>query len=132
LVGTPPVFASGLASMLGLNAQRASALLFQNSSQPGGVVIYPGDVKPEEEQRVKEQWEQRFSRGNLGRVAVLTAGAKYEKLPLTAVETQMIEQLKWSAEVVCSVYHVPPYKVGVGVLPPGVTNIQALNVEYFS
>jgi HK97 family phage portal protein len=28
LVGTPPIFASGLASMLGLNAQNASALLF--------------------------------------------------------------------------------------------------------
>src|SRR5262245_414943 len=131
LVGTPPVFASGLASMLGLNAQKASALLFQNSSTPGGLLSYPGDISPEEEQRVKEQWEQRFSRINLGRVAVLSAGAKYEKLPMTHVETQMIENLKWSAEVVCSVYHVPPYKVGVGALP-SYNNVQALNVEYYS
>jgi HK97 family phage portal protein len=131
LVGTPPVFASGLASMLGLNAQKASALLFQNSSQPGGLLIYPEEIKEDEEQRVKEQFEQRFSGVNLGRVMVLSAGAKYEKLPLTAVETQMIEQLKWSAEVVCSVYHVPPYKVGVGVLPT-YNNVQALNVEYYS
>ena len=40
-------------------------------------------------------------------------------------------QLKWSAEVVCSVYHVPPYKVGVGALP-SYNNVQALNVEYYS
>src|SRR4051794_17892268 len=60
LVGTPPVFASGLASMLGLNAQRTSALLFENASQPGGLVSYPGEVSPEEEQRIKEQWESRF------------------------------------------------------------------------
>src|SRR5262245_30536995 len=131
LVGTPPVFASGLASMLGLNAQKASALLFENSSTPGGILSYPGDISPEEEQRVKEQWEQRFSRINLGRVAVLSAGAKYEKLPMTNVEVQMIENLKWSAEVVCSVYHVPPYKVGVGALP-SYNNVQALNVEYYS
>jgi HK97 family phage portal protein len=131
LVGTPPVFASGLASMLGLNAQRAAALLFQNSSQPGGLLIYPTEITEDEEKRVKEQFEQRFSGVNLGRVMVLSAGAKYEKLPLTAVETQMIEQLKWSAEVVCSVYHVPPYKVGVGVLPT-YNNVQALNVEYYS
>src|SRR5262245_24342475 len=131
LVGTPPVFASGLASMLGLNAQKAQALLFENSSTPGGLLSYPGDISPEEEQRVKEQWEQRFSRINLGRVAVLSAGAKYEKLPMTAVEVQMIENLKWSAEVVCSVYHVPPYKVGVGALP-SYNNVQALNVEYYS
>jgi HK97 family phage portal protein len=131
LVGTPPVFASGLASMLGLNAQKASALLFENASQPGGMLIYPGEINEAEEQRVKEQFEQRFSRQNLGRVAILSAGAKYEKIAMTHVEGQMIEQLKWSAEVVCSVYHVPPYKVGVGALP-SYNNVQALNVEYYS
>jgi HK97 family phage portal protein len=131
LVGTPPVFASGLASMLGLNAQKASAILFQNNSTPGGLLMAPQNLTTEERQRIKEEWEQRFSRINLGRVAVLEGGMKYEKMPLTAVETQMIEQLKWSAETVCSVYHVPPYKIGVGALP-SYNNVQALNVEYFS
>ena len=50
---------------------------------------------------------------------------------MTHVEGQMVESLKWSAEVVCSVYHVPPYKVGVGALP-SYNNIQTLNVEYYS
>ena len=131
LVGTPPVFASGLASMLGLNAQRASALLFENASTPGGILTLPGEISQEEEQRFKEQWESRFSRINLGRVAVMTGGAKYEKMAMTNVEGQMVESLKWSAEVVCSVYHVPPYKVGVGALPT-YNNVQALNVEYYS
>ena len=81
LVGTAPVFASGLASLLGLNAQKTSALLFENASQPGGMLIYPGEINEVEEQRVKEQFEQRFSRANLGRVAILSAGAKYEKSP---------------------------------------------------
>lgn len=132
LVGTPPVFASGLAAMLGLNAQKTSALLFENNSTPGGILTAPGEVSDVEEKRIKEEWEQRFSRVNLGRVAVLSGGMTYQKMPLTAVETQMIEQLKWSAETVCSVYHVPPYKVGVDVLPRGFTNLQALNVEYYS
>jgi HK97 family phage portal protein len=131
LVGTPPVFASGLASMLGLNAQKASALLFENASTPGGILTLPGEVSQEEEQRFKEQWETRFSRVNLGRVAIMTGGAKYEKMAMTNVEGQMVESLKWSAEVVCSVYHVPPYKVGVGALP-SYNNVQALNVEYYS
>ena len=131
LVGTPPVFASGLASMLGINAQKTSALLFENASIPGGLLTAPGDISDVEEKRIKEEWEQRFSRSNLGRVAVLTGGMKYEKMSWTNVEQQMIEQLKWSAEVVCSVYHVPPYKVGVGALP-SYNNVQALNVEYYS
>jgi HK97 family phage portal protein len=131
LVGTPPVFASGLASMLGLNAQKTSALLFENASTPGGMLIYPSAIDEVEEQRVKEQFEQRFSRQNLGRTLILSSGAKYEKVAMTNVEGQMVESLKWSAEVVCSVYHVPPYKVGVGALPT-YNNVQALNIEYYS
>jgi len=131
LVGTPPVFASGLASMVAINGQKASALLFENASVPGGILTLPGEVNQEEEQRFKEQWELRFSKSNLGRVAVMTGGVKYEKMTMTNLEVQMIENLKWSAEVVCSVYHVPPYKVGVGALP-SYDNVQSLNVEYYS
>ena len=43
----------------------------------------------------------------------------------------MVEQLKFTAEVVCSTFHVPPYKIGVGASPTA-TNVQALNLEYYS
>jgi len=131
LVGTPPIFASGLASMLGINAQKASNLLFENSSTPGGLLTAPGEISEVEEKRIKDEWEQRFSRVNLGRVAVLSGGMTYQKLPMTNVEVQLLENLKWSAQVVCSVYHVPPYKVAVEPLPSHI-NIQALNCEYFA
>jgi HK97 family phage portal protein len=131
LCGTPPVFASGLASMLGLNAQNASALLFSNNSQPGGILTAPGEIPESTGRRLKEEWEVNYSKLNLGRVAVMGNGLKYEKIAMTNVEGQMIEQLKWSAEVVCSVYHVPPYKVGVGALP-SYNNVQSLNVEYYA
>jgi len=62
---------------------------------------------------------------------VMVGGAKYEKMSMTNVEGQVVESLKWSAEVICSCYHVPPYKVGVGALP-SYNNVQALNVEYYS
>jgi HK97 family phage portal protein len=131
LVGTPPVFASGLSSMLGLNAQKASALLFENSSTPGGIITAPGEISSDERERFKTEWENKFMRGNKGRVAVLGGGLKYEKISMTNVEGQLVENLKWSAEVVCSVYHVPPYKVGVGALP-SYNNVQSLNIEYYS
>jgi len=131
LCGTPPVFASGLASMLGLNAQKASALLFENSSMPGGILTAPAEVSDQVAQSIKVKWEANFSKINLGRVAILDNGMKYEKIAMTNVEGQMVESLKWSAEVVASVYHVPPYKIGVGALP-SYNNIQALSLEYYS
>jgi HK97 family phage portal protein len=117
--------------MLGLNAQNASALLFENSSTPGGIITAPGNIDAVEQDRFKTEWEARFMRGNRGRVAILGGGLKYERVSMTSVEGQLIESLKWSAEVVCSVYHVPPYKVGVGALP-SYNNVQALNTEYYS
>jgi phage portal protein BeeE len=98
---------------------------------PGGILTAPAEVNDQVAQQIKQKWEQNFSKINLGRVAILDNGMKYEKIAMTNVEGQMVESLKWSAEVVCSVYHVPPYKVGVGALP-SYNNVQALNVEYYS
>ncbi len=131
LVGISPIYASGLAATQGLNIQTGSARLFENNSSPGGILTAPGAISEPTAQRLVAEWQQKFSGPNVGRVAVLGDGLKYEKMSLTAVEGQLIEQLKWSAEVVCSTFHVPPYKIGVGALP-SYNNIQSLNVEYYS
>jgi HK97 family phage portal protein len=131
LVGISPLFASGLAATQGLNIQSASVRLFENNSTPGGLLIAPTAVTQDQEDRMKAQWEQNFCGKNVGRVAILQNNMRYEKMTLTAVEGQLIEQLKWSADVVCSTFHVPPYKIGIGPMPT-YNNIQALNVEYFS
>ena len=47
------------------------------------------------------------------------------------MDSQLIEQLHWTAEVVCSTFHVPPYKIGVGALP-SYQNIEALQQDYYS
>lgn len=129
LVGRPPIVAGGLAAMQGLNIQNLSARLFRNNSQPGGVLTAAGNVADEDVERIKEYWQQKFSGENIGKVAVLGSGLKYEKMSLTAVEGQLIEQLKWTAENVCSTYHVPPYMIGVG--PEPATGTQERTLRYY-
>jgi HK97 family phage portal protein len=131
LVGVPPIYASGLAATQGLNIQTQSVRLFSNNSQPGGILTAPGRITDDTAKRLKEDWEANFTGRNFGRVAVLGDGLKYETMSPTAKDAQLIEQLKWSAEVVCSAYHVPPYKIGVGAMPTN-NNVQALNVEYYT
>ncbi|EOQ7990783.1 phage portal protein, partial [Escherichia coli] len=41
------------------------------------------------------------------------------------------EQLKMTAEIVCSVFRVPAYKIGVGQ-PPSSDNVEALEQQYYS
>lgn len=131
LCGLSPIGASGLAATQGLRIQTNSARLFGNDSRPGGILTAPGRITEETAARLKTQWETNYSGENLGRVAVLGDGLKYETVAMTAEQAQLIEQLRWTAEVVCSTFHVPPYKIGVGQMPT-YNNIQALNVEYYS
>jgi HK97 family phage portal protein len=131
LLGTSPIWAAAFAAAQGMAIQSSQAKFFKNASQPGGVLTAPGAISDDTAARVKASWETNFTGDNAGRVAVLGDGLKYERMALTATEAQLIEQLKWTADVVCSVFHVPGYKIGLGAMPT-YNNIQALNVEYYS
>lgn len=131
LVGISPIFAGGLAAMQGLAIQNDSTSFFQNGAQPGGLLTAPGEIDETTAKRLKEHWESEYSGKNAGKVAVLGDDLKYVPLKSKAVDAQLIEQLKWTATVVCSVYHVPPYKAGIGDMPAN-NNIESLNLEYYS
>ena len=131
LVGLSPIYANGLAATQGLNIQNNSAAFFGNASMPGGILSAPGAISDDTAQRLKTYWEANYSGRGAGKIAVLGDNLKFERLAVTAVDAQMIDQLKWTAEVVCSTFHVPPYKIGIGQQPT-YNNIQALNVEYYS
>ena len=56
---------------------------------------------------------------------------KYQPMTMSATDAQLLEQLKWTAETVVGVFHVPAYKVGVAPAPT-YNNIEALNQGYYS
>jgi HK97 family phage portal protein len=131
LVGVSPIFAAGVAATEGLNIQNNSAQFFGNRAQPGGVLTAPGAISAETAERLKTHWDANYSGTKAGKIAVLGDGLEFKPMVMTSRDAQLIEQLKWTAEVVCSAFHVPPYKIGVGTMP-SYNNIQALNVEYYS
>jgi len=131
LVGVSPIFACGLAATQGLKIQNNSATFFANGSRPSGVLTAPGHIGDDTADRLKTSWEQKFGGANQGKVAVLGDGLHYEQMSMTATDAQLIEQLKWSAETVCSTFHVPPYKLGLGSMPTN-NNVQSLNLEYYT
>ncbi|OQC10887.1 MAG: Phage portal protein [Alphaproteobacteria bacterium ADurb.Bin100] len=56
---------------------------------------------------------------------------KYEPMRMTAADAQLIDQLKWTAEIVCSTFHVPPFKIGLGATPT-YQNAEVLNQIYYA
>lgn len=131
LCGIPPLAACALAGALGISIQRNSANFFQNASVPGGIITAPHVIDKDTAERLKNHWETNYTGDKRGRVAVLGDGLKFEVMRETAVDAQLAEQLKLSAELVCMAFGVPPYMIGAGE-PPNFNNIEALNQQYFS
>lgn len=131
LIGTSPIFACGLAAMQGHSIQRSSAAFFKNMATPSGVLTAPGAISQETADRLKATWGSKFSGKHSGTIAVLGDGLKFEPMTMTAIDAQLIDQLKWSSENVCSAFSVPPFMVGFAPAPT-YTNIEAMTQQYWS
>lgn len=131
LVGVSPIYACGTAALQGLGITNNSKKFFSAGANPSGILTAPGAITKETADRLKSYFETNFGGDNIGKVAIAGDGLKYEPLTMTAVDAQLIEQLKWSAETVCSCFHVPAYLAGVGPAPP-YANFEPLVQAYYS
>lgn len=131
LVGLSPIYACGSAATIGITIVGSQEKFFANSSTPGGVLTAPGAIAPATAERIKAYWDENFTGDNAGKVAVLGDGLQFAPMRMSAVDSQLLEQLRWTAEVVCSAFHVPPFKVGLGQMPT-YQNAEVLNQIYYS
>lgn len=131
LVGTSPIFACGAAANMGLQIETNSAAFFGNGSNPSGILATPSPITREQSAELSDLWNARFGRDKAGGVAVLGNGMTFTAMRMTAVDSQMIEHLKWTAENVCTAFHVPSWKVGVGQ-QPAYTKPEMANHTYYS
>lgn len=127
LVGVAPLHAAAIAAGIGHKIQKNTLTFFSNSAKPSGILVAPGAISDETAKALKESWKS----GEAGDIKVLGDGLKFEPMSSTAVDSQLIETLRWSDERVCSVFHVPGYKVGVGAEPTH-ANIEARDRSYYS
>jgi HK97 family phage portal protein len=131
LIGVTPLYACGLSALQGLTIQQTSNKFFAAGAQPSGVLTAPGAIKDETANRLKAYWTENFSGDNVGRVAVVGDGLKYEPMTVNAVDAQLIEQLGWTAETICACYHVPAFMIGVGP-PPPFSSVEPMQQQYYS
>jgi HK97 family phage portal protein len=131
LIGVSPIYACGRAAVQGLTIQNNSTTFFANGSQPSGVLTAPGVIGQETADRIKAKWDTEFTGSNAGKVAVLGDGLTYAAMSIPAEDSQLLEQLKFSSEMVCQAFRVPPHKICVGQ-QPNYNNIQALDIQYYA
>jgi HK97 family phage portal protein len=131
LIGVSPLTAAGTAALQGIRIQNSSTQFFTNGARPSGILSAPAEIDEPTAHRIRTYWETEYSSNNIGKVAVLGSGLKFEPMAMSAQDSQLVDQLKWSSETVASVFGVPAYKIGVGPLPT-YTNIEALDAQYYS
>jgi HK97 family phage portal protein len=131
LAGVSPLYACGMAATQGNRIQANSATHFQNNSMPSGILTSPGEITEKQGTDWSLEWKERFGGRNRGNVAILGGGLKYEAITMSAGESQLIEQLKWTAEDVARAFGVPLYKINAGPVPIS-NNAEVINLQYFS
>lgn len=130
LVGVSPLFAACLQAGMSIDAIKNTATLFKNGARPSGILTAPGAISDDTARRLKEMWDNNYSGENYGKTAILGDDLKYMPVTRTAVESQLIEQLRWNDEKIASVFHVPYYMVG-GAYPSN-SSIDSLWQQYYS
>ena len=131
LIGVGPLHAAAVSATQGRKIQTNSSVFFQNMSRPSGQLTSPDEIGDETADRLKREFEERFSGANVGRLLVAGSGLKYEAMTMPAEQAQLIEQLGWTGEDCVRPFLVPAYKLGLGN-PPTFNNIGQLSQEYYS
>jgi len=130
LVGIGPIYAAAVSATMGNKIQSNSTNFFNNMSRPSGMLTAPGAISMETAERLKKDWEERFSAGKIGSLAVLGDGLEYQPMTITAEQAQLVDQLRWTVEDIARCFHIPIYKIGGPI--PGAANVEALNQTYYS
>lgn len=131
LVGVSPIYACATTTAQGLAMQDNSAKFFSNMSRPSGMLTSPDKITDAKALQLKAQFESAMSGNNIGRLLVAGDGLKYEQMMMSAVDAQLIEQLKWSVEDVARAFQVPVHKIAAATGQP-FANIASQNQDYYS
>jgi HK97 family phage portal protein len=113
LIGITPLMAAALSTSAGLAILQQSERFFNQMARPSGVLQTAGKLDPQKANEIKERWNAVYKGpGNAGDVAVLEQGLEWKALAITAVDSQLIDQLRYTVEDVARVYRLPLFMLG--------------------
>jgi HK97 family phage portal protein len=131
LIGVPPLAAAYWPALKNMKILRNSTKFFANNAQPGGLLTAPAGMSEKDADKIKNYWDQNFTGDNSGKVAIIGADMKFTSFAVRSIDSQMVEQMRYSDEQICQPFGIPPFKVGIGTIPAGL-GVDGLNQLYYS
>ncbi|HVA17808.1 MAG TPA: phage portal protein [Candidatus Dormibacteraeota bacterium] len=93
---------------LAIVLERHGLTLFGKGARPGGILRFPKMLDPASSARMKASWQAAHGGSNSGGTAVLEAGAEWQALGFTSVDSQYIDLRKFAVDEIARHFRVPP------------------------
>ena len=119
LIGVPPLAAAHWPALKNMKIMRSATEFFANNAQPGGILTAPAGMSEADAKAVQDYWATNFSGSNAGKVAIVGADMKFTPFAMKSIDSQVVEQLRYSDEQICQPFGIPPFMVGIGTIPSG-------------
>lgn len=99
----------GIASQMEVHA----AKVFENGAKVGLILTHPEIVSDEVADRIKASFEKAYSGAeNAHKTVLLEEGIKVEKISMSFVDSQFIEQRKYQRAEIFGMFGIPPHMAG--------------------
>lgn len=124
LVGLSPIGLARETIGLALGQEMHAAKLIGNGARPSGVLQTDKKLSESSADKLARRWASMHGGGDrAGKTAVLEEGLKWQALTMTSVDLEFIAGRRLQAELICQIFRVAPFKVGI------TTGVTAKNVE---
>ncbi len=95
------------------SADDHAAAVWKNGARPSIVLQTEQSLPPNASERMRKDWERLYGGAeNAGKTAVLENGLKVHEIGLNHADLQFIEQQKFNARQIASVFRVPLHMIG--------------------
>jgi HK97 family phage portal protein len=107
--GLSPVSCARETIGLALEMQKHARAIYTNGARMSGSLVHPQELTTEAQERLRESLDKFRSGGEMdGKVLILEEGMKYERIGLSMVDAQFIENQAANRTEVFMFYGVPP------------------------
>lgn len=130
LIGIPPICAAHLPALKNYKILKSAAEFFGNNAQPGGILSAPAGLDEADAEAIKQYWAENYTGTNAGKIAVIGADMKFTPFAFKSADSQLVEQMRYSDEQICQPFGIPPFKIGIGMIPSGL-GVDAINLMYY-
>lgn len=111
-LGISPIAYARESIGLALATEKFGSQLFRNGAKMGGVLSHPGKLGQEAYVRLKNSFDEATSAENAHKTALLEEGMKFEKISMTADDSQFLATRQYQRSEIAAIFRVPPHMIG--------------------